>query len=69
MEYKILKDYSAEGLSEEVNKHIADGWQLYGSPCLAVVEPRSTLFAQAVTKAEGERRMGTLGLGSAKAQE
>ena len=69
MEYKVLKGYSAEGLSEEVNKHIVDGWQLYGSLCLAIVEPRSTLFAQAVAKEEGERRMGALGLGSAKARE
>ncbi len=32
MKYKILIDDTPKGLSERVQKHLDEGWELYGNP-------------------------------------
>jgi hypothetical protein len=36
MKYQLLVNSTSELLSENVNKHLEAGWELYGSPSIAM---------------------------------
>jgi len=56
MQYKIIADYIYERLSQEVSRHLAEGWELWGSPFFAGDEVRGEygdkygVIAQAVVR-------------------
>jgi hypothetical protein len=61
MEYKVVKGNEPDELSKAVNKHIAEGWELYGNLCVALGQ--GVIYAQAMIK--GDEPIGSLGLGIA----
>lgn len=79
MQYKIIADYVYERLSEEVSKHLAEGWELWGSPFCTGDKVRGeygneySVIAQAVRLAvtrsignsDGETTETTAGIGQA----
>jgi len=36
MEYKLIDENTVEKLNIEVNKYLAKGWELYGSPSFSI---------------------------------
>ena len=38
MKYKVIKKEIAflESMEDEINEHLKNGWELYGSPCTSV---------------------------------
>jgi hypothetical protein len=47
-QYKIIVEPSENSLSADVERHLADGWDLYGFPFVN----NSACFCQAMTKSE-----------------
>ena len=54
MLYKMIQTVNdPEEFSKDVNRHIDDGWQLYGDPTVITVDSKAgmvPLYCQAVTK-------------------
>lgn len=67
VEYSLISDHDREDFLKKVNSHLADGWELFGSPSISVVPGPIVYYAQAVTKKD--QPIGALGLGSAKRKE
>jgi len=49
MKYKLVTGKSADNLSDQINKMLADGWHLYGHPFSDSTE-EATILCQAVFK-------------------
>ena len=58
-EYRLIVESSPEALSERVNRHTQDGWDLWGSPAMTS-EQGGFAFAQAVTLTREEATPGNL---------
>ena len=41
MEYKLIVETNQARLSNEVNRHLKDGWELYGSPTATIATDTS----------------------------
>lgn len=56
MEYKLLATKPEESVTAAVNRHLKDGWKLYGSPCVASyptgLNSNSLVVCQAMTRDE-----------------
>jgi len=56
MRYRLLEAKDVEGLEQEVNEHIADGWQPLGG--VAVVNSQANTYAwwfyQAMVRPDGD---------------
>lgn len=58
MKWMLLSATSAEGLSEEVNSKLRQGWKLYGPPSCSMSESeleRAWIFIQAITRGDSAR--------------
>jgi hypothetical protein len=66
MEYKIVKTNEPEKLSEKVTQQIAQGWELYGNPSVALTVGNA-IYVQALIKAD--EGVGVLAQGIAEGQE
>ncbi|MGH9927742.1 MAG: DUF1737 domain-containing protein [Pyrinomonadaceae bacterium] len=53
MQYRILMDISASGLSERIQKAIDSDWKLQGGVAIALAG-KNVLFAQAITNEQDE---------------
>ena len=49
MQYRILDGSSPRELNDRVNDHLADGWELYGTPIITYCE-LCMVICQAVIK-------------------
>jgi len=57
MKYKLLSGCSSlDQLNASVNKHLEEGWEIYGSPCCAIAYSNyhsGKIYSQAVIKKDG----------------
>ena len=54
-EYKLLTAESATKLTNSVNEHLKDGWQVHGSPFVYGMHNQPAMVVQAVVKWEEAR--------------
>lgn len=53
VKYKLVSSKTSDGLSDNVNKHLLDGWELYGSPTTTISVGNYSVhakYSQAITR-------------------
>lgn len=60
MEYKVLRSSPEETIANVVTRHLKDGWELYGSPCVTAypvgAHSSQVVICQAITREENKEQ-------------